>query len=175
MSKNSLRSEILTLEKALQEKKQQLFLERLETIAGKKFTNNNVRDVIISVDTNAKTWQISYLHSTDKYNFNNYAYNEDSENDESESHKDTRIVFGQNSKHYIRGGIKLTVYRNTVGELRVINPDYEFDLDLEEQRQLVRSYASNSDLPEWLAISVFLYLYDNKWDDESLINHLGSV
>ncbi len=172
-----LRNEILKLEKVLAEKRSMLFLSRLETIANCPFNKANITDVSITLNTQDHTWQITYQHKTQNFNLNHYINDEDSE-DESETGgipKETRITFGKSSKYFIRGGIKFNVYRNTAGELRIINPDYEFDLDLDEQRALVRNYSENHDLPEWFAIATLLYLSDNKWDDQSFVNHLSIV
>lgn len=174
---NDLRSEIVLLEKTLTEKKKLLFLSRLETIAGYPFTKSGITDINITLNQTENTWQIGYLHKTDNFNSNYYAHSEASE-DESEAGgvpKETRVLFGKTNKYFIKGGIKLNVYRNTAGELRVINPDYEFDLDLDEQRSLVKEYSENYNLPEWFAIATMLYLSDNKWDDQSWINHLSIV
>lgn len=177
MNNQDLRKDILQLEEQINIKKKQLFLNRLETISGMSFAKSCISHVEINLSSSDNTWNISYNHITDMYNSNDYTYTEDSETEENEDigHKETVISFGKNSKYFIRGGVKLTIYRNTAGELRVINPDYEFDIDLDEQRQLVQTYADNPNLPEWLAIKVFLYLSDNKWDDQSLINHLSTV
>ncbi len=182
---NELRSEILLLERSLTEKKKRLFMGRLENIAKHQFDKSGVSDVCISLDPEKSTWQISYLHTTDKYDVYDYAYDgSDTEPDidpnidpniETKQEKETRILFGKASKYFIKGGIKLNVYRNTAGELRVINPNYEFELDLDEQRNLVREYSENIHLPEWFAITTMLYLSDNKWDDQSWINHLSIV
>lgn len=177
---NELRIEILSLEKTLLEKKKQLFLNRLEAIANCSFAKVGISNIEIVINALENTWQLSYLHNTLNFNANDYANNEDSEDNENESKtlstmKETRIIFGKLNKYFIKGGIKLNVYRNTAGELRVHNPDYEFDLDLEEQRILVREYSSNYNLPEWLAIKIMLYLSDNNWDDQSWINHLSVV
>jgi len=172
-----LRDEILELEKILSEKKKQLFLSRIETIADAELKSNGISNVEINLDTENELWQISYVHKTDQYCPLDYANNEDKEvvQPDPPETKETLITFGKNKKYFIRGGIQLNVYRNSAGELRILNPDYEFDLDLDEQRALVSDYADNHNLPEWLAIKVFLYLSDNKWDDAAIISHLSSV
>ncbi len=180
---NELRDEILILEKELTEKKKQLFLKRLETIAGCSFAESCILNLNISTDQRKGTWQISYVHYTKAYNINEYMYNTtdsetevaETEPDNYQQHKKTKIVFGKMAKYYIKGGIPLNVYRNTTGEIRISNPDYEFDLDLDEQRNLVRNYADNYNLPEWFAIAVLLFMSDNKWDDDAIINHLSFV
>jgi len=181
---NELRNEILVLEKELTEKKKQLFLKRLEKIAGCAFIDSGILNLNISTNHEDNTWQISYIHYTKEYDVNDYmsAVGTDSDADvtevaESSSPipKKTKIVFGKMSKYYIKGGIALNVYRNTTGEIRITNPDYEFDLDLDEQRILVRGYSENYNLPEWFAIALLIYMSDNKWDDAALINHLSFV
>jgi len=195
---NELREEILELEKDLTEKKKQLFLKRLEKIAGCSFVDSGILSLNIVTDQDENTWQISYVHYTKSYNPVDYLYstNTDSDNDVIENqeadvskpegstpdknefsrkHKKTRIVFGKAAKYFIKGGVQLNIYRNTTGEIRITNPDYEFDLDLDEQRSLSRTYSENYNLPEWFAISVLLFMSDNKWDDDAIINHLSFV
>lgn len=193
---NELRYEILQLEKILSQKKKQLFLNRLETISKKPLVTRGVENIDIQSNSHDKTWQISYIHKTNHYSDTMYAYSEDSEATDTYVlgvsnvpnipdtvdpisckgiQKETKISFGKSNRYFIRGGIKLHVYRNTSGELRVINPEYEFDLDLDEQKKLVREYSENYDLPEWFAIAVMLYLSDNDWDDAAFINHLSIV
>ncbi len=89
--------------------------------------------------------------------------------------KVTQISFGKLKKYFLKGGIKFNIYRNSNGELRIINSDYEFELDLEEQKSLISKYSSNKNVPEWLALKVFLYISYNKWDDRSIINHLSVI
>jgi hypothetical protein len=89
--------------------------------------------------------------------------------------KITQISFGKLKKYFLKGGIKFNIYRNSNGELRIINSDYEFELDLEEQKSLILKYTSNKNVPEWLALKVFLYISYNKWDDRSIINHLSVI
>lgn len=177
---DELRSEILELEKSLDSKKKKLFNMRLAKIYGK--TNEETIDISninIVVDPSDNTWQISYLHHTDTYDPSAYAYDESADDSNNEdptiAARNTSIVFGKAKKYFIKGGIKLNVYRNSTGELRIINPDYEFDLDLEEQKKLMLHYSENNNLPEWLAIKVLLYISDNKWDDQSIINHFSVI
>jgi len=185
-----LKTEILQLEKILAEKKKQLFFNRLEKIAGGSLNTRGITNIDIQHNSMDKTWQITYTHKTNNYSSAMYAYNETESDNETDSErepldafpvvkpgiqKETKITFGKSNKYFVRGGIKLHVYRNTAGELRVINPEYEFDLDLDEQKKLVREYSENYDLPEWFAIATMLYLSDNMWDDEAFINHLSIV
>lgn len=185
-----LKTEILQLEKILAQKKKQLFFNRLEKIAGCSLYTRGISNIDIQHNSADKTWQITYTHQTNNYSSAMYSYNESESDDDHTSEmesaddhsavksgiqKETRITFGKSNKYFVRGGIKLHVYRNTAGELRVINPEYEFDLDLDEQKKLVREYSENYDLPEWFAITTMLYLSDNMWDDEAFINHLSIV
>lgn len=169
---DDLRAEILHLEQTLQDKKNILFNARLAKIYG---NSDNISNIEIHVDPEDDTWLISYTHQTDKYDPSAYAYNDDSAGDDEYNVHESRISFGKSKRYFIKGGIKLNVYRNSAGELRIINPDYEFDLDLDEQRSLIDKYAQNKDIPEWMAIKVMLYISDNKWDDQSIINHFSVI
>ena len=88
----------------------------------------------------------------------------------------TLIIFGKSKKYFIKGGyVPYNIYKNSAGELRIINSEYDLELDMDEQYELINSYASNINIPECLALSVFLYLADNKWDDLNLITYLSVV
>ena len=174
-----LKAEILELEGILESKKKQLFLNRLEKITNCSIAANGISDLDIQHDADENTWQISYTHKTDQYSKSMYSYSEDSDLDPDQRiqyvQKETKISFGISNKYFIKGGIKLNVYRNKTKELRIINPDYEFDLDLDEQKKLVREYSENHNLPEWFAIAIMLYLLDNDWDDSAFINYISIV
>lgn len=195
-----IKADILQLEDILHRKKNVLFIERLRKIIGvdkskfdtsspdwleklpiSSFTNisfdgSSISNIDITVDTLEKTWCISYEHHTSRYDPSKYAYNDESADESDESvEKKTKIEFGKSRKHFIKGGRKLTVYRNTSGVLRITNPEYEAEIDLEEQKELMGRYATNIHLPEWLAIKTLLYFSDNKWDDDSIIKHFSIV
>ena len=89
--------------------------------------------------------------------------------------KETYVSFGKNKKYFIKGCIKYNIYKNSTGELRIINSEYDLELDMEEQYLLINKYANNVNIPESLALSVFLYLSDNKWDDLNIITYLSVV
>jgi hypothetical protein len=89
--------------------------------------------------------------------------------------KETVVIFGKNKKYFIKGGIKYNIYKNSTSELRIINSEYDLELDMEEQYSLINRYANNVNIPECLALSVFLYLSDNKWDDLNIITYLSVI
>jgi len=197
---DELKAEILGLEELLKQKKKKLFNLRLfkmykstndaVAISETKSTNdavaisetkstsdNDPYDINIYVDPTDNTWCISYVHCTTSYDPTAYAYNDESADDSDTviSTKETKISFGKAKKYFIKGGIKLNLYRNSAGELRIINPDYEYDLDLNEQKSLVERYSKNKNIPEWLAIKVLLYVSNNKWDDKSIVKHFSVI
>ena len=92
------------------------------------------------------------------------------------------IMFGKSNKYFIKKNkkfvddVNLHVYKNkTTDELYIVNKDYEYELDLDEQKLLVTKYSKNYNIPEWFAITVFLYLDVNNWDDESFVNYLSII
>jgi hypothetical protein len=188
----NLEKEIKELEVILNEKKRQLFINRLQTICGRKFANSNISSIKINVNSGPDPleWCISYEHKTNNYKESAYSvassnttddeeaaphvYKEDGE-DNTGIAKSSTITFGKSAKYYIKGGRKFAIYRNAANELRIINKDYEYDLDLDEQHALINKYTENTDIPEWMAIKIFLYLSDNKWSDEDFIIHLSIV
>lgn len=188
---NELRNEIIKLEKELHIKKNKLFLLRLEKIAGISLENTGISDIKIVLDENENTWNISYNHFTNAYSIDNYRcdnFDSDLEDDSDDNNledysnienntveKKSKISFGKLNKYFINGNIKLLVYRNSTGELRIINQEYEFDLDLDQQRKLMEKYSENTNIPEWFAIKVLLFFSHNKWDDKDIITHLSIV
>lgn len=195
-SKMSLRKEILELEKLLKSKKEKLFLDRLLAITGPKA---NISDININTQLD-NTWCISYIHKTTFLNpadyepanmytdeATNLEANLEAKNSESTeqnnvllaaentSEYETKISFGKNKKYFITGGCKLNVYRNSANELRITNPEYEYDLDIDEQKELMIRYSNNKNLPVWFAIKFLLYMSDNSWDDDSVVNHFTVI
>lgn len=174
----SLRDDILKLEAELCEKKKLLYLHRLSNIINiDVISNPNIKDLIISADKEKKIWQISYTHYTEKYNSYYYA-TEESDNEEypvKYTERESKISFGKFKGYFIKGGVKLNIYKNASRELRIINPDYEFDLDIDEQLNLARGYSENKNLPECLAIKFLLYMSDNNWDDDDIITHFSVI
>jgi hypothetical protein len=168
MSETKLKEEILELEKIIFEKKKILFLNRL-----KLMYNNDLPIDDIKIEINENDWNITYTHTTQKYDINNYLYEESVEY---KSHEKTTIIsVGKlNKKYYIKGGIKLNIYKSKK-EIMIINPDYDLEIDIDEHIDLIRSYMKNPNIPEAVAISILMYISDNKWDDDSIIIYLGTV
>ena len=191
MNDAEFRLYIIKLEKELKECKQKLFLNRFSKLY-KKNIQPCISNIKIDIDHKNNDWVISYEHYTNYYSINNYTINnaeiyDDNLNykkqDNSPSpkaktnseEKKTIISFGKSKKYFIIGGIKYNIYRNSSGDLRIINSDYDLELDMEEQYELINNYATNINIPECLALSVFIYLSDNKWDDINLITYLSVV
>ena len=173
----SLREEILSLTELLNRKKHKLFLDRLFNLGLRKLAGN-VENVVINTNADLQEWRISYTHNTNNYDTVNYLPDDDdTDGVEAEpAQKTSNISFGKIGKRYfIKGGIKFNIYRNSVGELRVMNPEYDFDIDMEEHKQLIHRYSENPDIPEACALAVFQYMIDNKWDDSAIINYLSIV
>lgn len=177
-----LKEEILDLTSKLDEKKKILFSRRLINMNLSKIIGC-VKDISFTINRDTQEWSISYKHETQKYNPNNYVPDTDDGSDSDVKSSDditskiTRIKFGkaEGNKYYIKGGIKLNVYRNSSGELRIMNPDYDFIIDMEDHKMLIHKYSENIDIPESCALAVFQYMIDNKWDDISIINYLSIV
>jgi len=176
---DDLRQEILTLERQLTHKKQHLFILRFYKLI--KMTEKDLLDLGI---TNMKLcifrtrWEIQYDHYTDKYDENYYNHGDDSNSEAYIYAKKSHIQFGLDKKYYIKNNNKPTrfkIYRNLRNELRLINMDYDIDLDLEEQYELIQKYIDDKCIPEWLALYIFMYLNINDWQDIHLINHLNIV
>lgn len=167
----NLVAQIEKLQQVIDEKKEELFLHRLGKITKCEFRTGDKYN--IAYERISSSWSISYDFETDKYDVNDYNYNSDSETEIAVKKKRCRITFGKNSNRYfIKGnGIRsnrFKIYRNSRGLLRIINHDYNAEIDLTEQKDLLMGYGSNKDLPEWLAVRVFMYIFTHEWSDDSI-------
>jgi hypothetical protein len=170
-----IKREIHRLEDRLLYNKNILFLYRLSKLYKK---SSNISDIDIDVDPVNLTWSIQYNHRSNNYSSNYYDYNNNDEYPDKKSEickKNTKISFGKNKKYFIKGGIAYNIYRNSSDELRIINKDYDLELDMKQQKNLIIRYSKNFDIPEYMALSVLLYISDNKWDDESIIHYLSII
>jgi len=192
MDENEFRIYILKLEKELKDSKEKLFLNRLSKLYDKSL-QNCISEIKIDIDQKNNDWNICYKHNTKNYSLDNYLYDLDTTNNASSDiknhlyeinketveketvEKETVVIFGKNKKYFIKGGIKYNIYKNSTSELRIINSEYDLELDMEEQYSLINRYANNVNIPECLALSVFLYLSDNKWDDLNIITYLSVI
>lgn len=170
-----LKAEIYNLEKILAEKKGKLFNDRLRSLYPVQL-NSAITHNGISCTANTQEWKITYTHSTDQYSSDLYITEDESSSDEPPVALQSTISFGKSGKKYfLKGGVEFNIYRNSTGELRVINPEYDFEIDMDEHRALIHKYSINVDIPEACALSVFQYIADNKWDDAAVINYLSVV
>jgi hypothetical protein len=174
----NLKEEILALTKVLDSKKQQLFLDRLIHMNLNKL-RSNAKNFTITTNPELQEWVITYTHDTQDYDLSQYLPDSETAHDTSDTdpvQKTSNISFGKSGKRYfLKGGIKFNIYRNSAGELRVMNPEYDFDIDMEEHKQLIHRYSENANIPEACALAVFQYIIDNKWDDSAVINYLSIV
>lgn len=177
---DEIKAKIYELELKLTIEKNRLFMLRLFKLLNidrNDLLNLNVKNLLISVVDDK--WNISYDHSTNNYDENNYNHSYDSDADLEPREKSTHVSFGYNNKLFLRGkGIRMSrfkLYRNSRGKLRIINNDYRFELDTEEQFKLISSYRKNKHVPEWLALNVFLYMCEHQWETENIIMYLSKV
>jgi hypothetical protein len=165
-----IKKEIILLEEEITAKKNKLFLYRLSKLYKH---SPNISGITIEVDPANVSWNIKYTHETNNYNHNYYNVGDNLEMDSYKKH--TKISIGKNKKYFIKGGISYNIYRNSNNELRIINKEYDLELDMSEQRNLIIRYSRNHDIPEYMALSILLYISDNKWDDESIIHYLSII
>jgi hypothetical protein len=92
----------------LANKKKQLFLNRLEKIAGRSLSENGVSNMEIYLDGKKENWNIQYTHTTNNYSLLLYAADGDSDNEVEHKGvpKTTTISFGKSGKYFIKGGSK---------------------------------------------------------------------
>jgi hypothetical protein len=163
-----LTKEIKELEIRLEEAKKTLINLRLREI----HCLINVSNINIYCDDSS--WEISYIHDTNNFSYQYYDIDSDIPN--KIINKTSNIKFGKNEKKYFIKGIKkFNIYRNSNKELRIIANDYEFELDLEENQLLIENYIKNFDIPESFALTIFLHMMYNSWDDESIINYISCI
>jgi len=175
-----LKEEILELENQLEEKRDKFFklrLYKLLGIAEQQLETYGVTDLVLNIYEDE--WEIVYKYTTAQFDENDYNHGDDSNEETEIREKTANITFGESGKLFISGkGIRSSrfkMYRNSRKEMRVINTDYSIELGTEEQLDLIRGYTQSKKIPEWLALSVFLYMCDNEWDTENIIQYLGTV
>jgi len=169
-----LTKEIKELEIKLKEAKKMLINLRLKEIHCMINVSN------IEIECSDVNWEISYIHNTNNFSYkyydNEYYVDSDFDNADTGFTKNTTIRFGKNDKKYfIKGVKKFNIYRNSKKELRIIVNDYEFEMDFEENQILLENYIKNFDIPESFALTIFLHIINNKWDDESIINYISWI
>lgn len=164
----------------LKDKSSMLYIKRLFKIANITDTST-ISDIKLKF-TDHEKWSISYKHKTSNYNISDYVCNEDSEIETNTPKQLTRISnmrFGlRNNNYYIVGNSessKFSIFRLSSNVMRAYNIDYEIELDQDEQYDLLTRYSENINIPEWLALRVFIYMIDNKIDDIDLYNYLNTV
>jgi len=170
----SLKKEIINLEKTLSQKRSQFFRLRLFKLVNFVGISSIIGDIEFDIDEN---WSITYTHYTDKYDENNYIYDSDSELETDPRPKTTKITFGNNEGYFIQGnhGDRFIIYRNSKNILRIVNADYTAEIGIADQTELVKNYSNNINIPEWLAIKLFLYMSENDWDDNNIKSYLSIV
>jgi hypothetical protein len=184
MSQNDeekITSNILDLEKKITDQKKNLSMLRLCKLLG--ISEQSIESLgikKIKFDIGVDTWNITYIHHTNKYDENDYDFDSDSEGETEVCPKTTQIRFGKTLKYYIKrpSGIRSTrfkLYRNSKKELRVINTDYDIELDMDEQMELIHKYSENKNIPEWMALKVIIYICENEWQDNHIINYFKII
>lgn len=178
MDEQKIRDEIKTLEAELKEKKTKLFNARLLKLL--EMTEEQVKDFgveNIAINMGTEEWNITYNHHTDNYTENNYIHDDGSEIEFDPVKRKFTIQFGKNKKYYIKGNgnNRFTIYRNGLKKLRVSSSQYSVELDLDEHAKLIENYSNNPDIPEWLALKIFIYMSKDNWSDENIIIYLSSV
>ena len=87
----------------------------------------------------------------------------------------TNITCNGTKKYFIKGGAHLDLYKTSMNELRIINLEYQFDIDYDEQKELITGYSENINIPEYAAIKFMMYMSYNEWDDTAIINHFTMI
>ena len=185
----TLKNEILQLNILIKEKNNEVFIYKLYKLVEIEDVDTYIPAVIelcisdIHLNIQTDTWSIEYKHHTNEYNENDYNYHNDSDCEITPLHKITYVKFGIDKKYYIKisntsnefKDSRFKIYRNSKKELRVINMDYDIELDVDEQYELITNYTLNRNIPEWLALLVFKNLSDNEWSDINVISYFSEI
>ena len=180
-----IQNDITTMEQLLEFKQQHLLFVGIS----QKFNIDlsiiykTIDDLSIELDEESLTWCIRYKHHTDKYNPQDYAANNDQSDNEDDNlsdgkeidviYKETEVRFGYNKKYFLRGGDDaFLLYKNSNGKLRIINQHYQDDLDPAEQASLINQYSENSNIAEYIALKIFLFMINNNWTDSDFIKYM---
>jgi len=176
-SEEKLKNEINQLIETLDAKKNELFNLRLFNMIGKNEEDLKLAGICnVRFTNDDDEWNISYTHEINCYNENDYINSIDSETETTPLKKSFLMTFGKGKKYYIRGnGTRFKIYKNSKNDLRIINVDYDIELDLDEQETLIEKYSENLNIPEWLAIKVFKYMSENDWSDENIISYMSFI
>ena len=184
LSEELLKDRIQELKSQIAKYEHQLFISRLYkllSLTNDEIVNLGVTNIVIN--TNDKDFTITYTHHTSAYDENTYVNDNDSHVETEIYEKTTHIIFGKttisekSSKYYIKGNrsARFKIYRISKNILSIINKEYDTELDIDEQIELIEKYSENPNIPEWLALKVFLYIRENGWDDNIIINYFGVV
>jgi hypothetical protein len=169
ITESKLKTEILHLEEQLDNKLTEFFLIRFRKMLG--ISNQGLKDsgvTSITINIDIDSWVIGYTHKTNHYNENNYNCGDESETEVESKPKISKILFGHSDTYFLSGQNthvgRFKIYTNSQKTLRVINSDYDIELDRDAQSELIRQYTENNAIPEWIALKFFTYMCDNKWD-----------
>ena len=140
-------------------------------------SNWGIHDIKFKI--NDDTWIIHYIHKTLLYDENNYINDEDSSVETIMHEKETSIKFGvkftnDKLKHFIIGNPsqKFKIYRNSSGILSILNEHYEYELSIKKQISLIKKYSNNPNIPEWLALKMFLHIRKEEISNNDILLYL---
>lgn len=182
-----LRKEISDLESTLEVKKNQLLILKLEALIGYSTNLNKVTNIKIKSDKNSGTWEISYTHETEEYTSSYYDIIpvediNDSENkfatfdsfEESKTKLTSNIIFGKGEKYYMIGGPckQIEIYRVS-DRLKLKLKEHIFMYTSDEHIEIIDCYSTNNNIPEWFALSIFLFLNKSKWTEKEWLAYIS--
>ena len=180
---DKIKEDIKQLESVLCDKKKELFSKRLKYLCRDTNIINNVSNISSNSNINedlhltdySVSWHITYNHMTSKYTHKDYLY-EIVEFDPRYTDKTSLITIGKlrnSTKYFINGGVKFIIYRDHYENIRIINPEYEFDLDMDQQDELIDTYIKNINIPESFGLKLLKYFGDFKWSDKKIAKYIS--
>ena len=118
-------------------------------------------------------------------NMNDNKDNEDNDSvsDEVPYHRTTKVTFGFNTEEYVNlNYIETDTPHDSIFQiykhkktLRIINNQYSTELMPDEQIALITKYSNNVNIPEWLALKVYLHMIEHEWTNSNMIVYLSIV
>ena len=205
MDTAGLKKEIRELRAKLQKKKATLFLMRLLNILGCTSTKDLskkgsfILKKIMFQMTAETNWNIVYYCRV-WYDPNIYNHADDSDEETLVQWREFKVGFGYDTNRFLitcelsktptekkvdphmaqrvyrpKSGERFQIYYNSTGELRIINRGYGVGIDIKDHEKLINRYAASRRVPEWLALSFFMYLGANDWKNRHAYIHFTAV
>jgi long-subunit fatty acid transport protein len=170
-------SEFKQLVESIEEKQRELddLMEKYLIAKIKKFSRDtanisNIKFFYSPVDN--QNWTFSYDFKTSNYKETDYLIDKDAKNIILEPIEFAcKVIFGYKDGYFISGGTchRFSIYKNSSGLMRIINKEYQ--IEVIKHADLINSYTTNINIPEYLALQIMLQLFSFRWTNEKIISY----